>query len=103
MAQAAAQRDLLAVACLLSEVWHCNKWNRMSTTQADRQEALVKAEQRRLALERANKMLFDETDDVKGLHGKLQLSEVRYLPWIAVHRLSCLITPAVQSACAHTA
>jgi hypothetical protein len=45
--------------------------------QADRQEALVKAEQRRMAIERANKMLFDDTDDVKALHGKLLLSEVR--------------------------
>lgn len=46
------------------------------TLQADRQEALVKAEQRRMAIERANKMLFDDTDDVKALHSKLQLSEV---------------------------
>jgi hypothetical protein len=37
----------------------------------------VKAEQRRMAIERANKMLFDDTDDVKALHGKLLLSEVR--------------------------
>lgn len=44
--------------------------------QADRQEALVKAEQRRMAVERANKMLFDDTDDVRALHSKLLLSEV---------------------------
>lgn len=44
--------------------------------QADRREAAAKAEQRRLACERANKMLFDETDDVKALHSKLMLSEV---------------------------
>jgi hypothetical protein len=49
----------------------------MHALQADRQEALVKAEQRRMAIERANKMLFDDTDDVKALHGKLLLSEVR--------------------------
>lgn len=36
----------------------------------------MKAEQRRMAIERANKMLFDDTDDVKALHGKLLLSEV---------------------------
>jgi hypothetical protein len=29
-----------------------------------------------MAIERANKMLFDDTDDVKALHGKLLLSEV---------------------------
>jgi hypothetical protein len=44
--------------------------------QADRQEALVRAEQRRMAIERANKVLFDATDDVKALHSKLLLSEV---------------------------
>jgi hypothetical protein len=43
--------------------------------QADRQEVLVKAEQRRMAIERANKMLYDDTDDVRALHGKLMLSE----------------------------
>lgn len=48
--------------------------------QADRQEALVKAEQRRMAIERANKMLFDDTDDIKALHGKLLLSEVGLQP-----------------------
>jgi hypothetical protein len=53
------------------------KWqSTFAPLQADRQEALVKAEQRRMAIERANKMLFDDTDDVKALHGKLQLSEV---------------------------
>lgn len=44
--------------------------------QADRQEAIVRAEQRRMAIERANKVLFDATDDVKALHSKLLLSEV---------------------------
>lgn len=53
----------------------------MLSLQADRQEALVKAEQRRMALERANKMLFDETDDIKALHSKLQLSEVSQGSW----------------------
>lgn len=37
----------------------------------------MRAEQRRLAIERANKVLFDATDDVKALHSKLLLSEVR--------------------------
>lgn len=50
--------------------WHGN-------LQADRQEALVRAEQRRMAIERANKVLFDAEDDVKALHSKLLLSEVR--------------------------
>jgi hypothetical protein len=36
----------------------------------------VRAEQRRMAIERANKGLFDATDDVKALHSKLLLSEV---------------------------
>lgn len=48
----------------------------MLELQDDRREALVTAEQRRMALERANKMLYDETDDIKALHGKLLLSEV---------------------------
>ena len=48
--------------------------------QADRQEALVRAEQRRMAIERANKVLFDATDDVKALHSKLLLSEVSCTP-----------------------
>jgi hypothetical protein len=30
-----------------------------------------------MAIERANKVLFDATDDVKALHSKLLLSEVR--------------------------
>lgn len=38
----------------------------------------MRAEQRRMAIERANKVLFDATDDVKALHSKLLLSEVRH-------------------------
>jgi hypothetical protein len=53
--------------------------------QADRQEALVRAEQRRMAIERANKGLFDATDDVKALHSKLLLSEVSTLTEHAAH------------------
>ncbi len=34
------------------------------------------AAERRMQIERANKMLFDDTDRVKALHGKLLLSEV---------------------------
>jgi hypothetical protein len=51
-------------------------------SQADRQEALVRAEQRRMAIERANKVLFDATDDVKALHSKLLLSEVRHIGFL---------------------
>jgi hypothetical protein len=32
-----------------------------------------------MAIERANKVLFDATDDVKALHSKLLLSEVRHI------------------------
>ncbi|XRB22153.1 trichohyalin-plectin-homology domain-containing protein [Pseudoscourfieldia marina] len=42
----------------------------------DRKNAIVKAEQRRMQLERSNKMLFDETDRVKAFHGTLLLSDV---------------------------
>lgn len=45
-------------------------------TQIDRQEAELRAEQRRIQIERANKMLFDETDRVKGFHSKMLLSDV---------------------------
>jgi len=44
--------------------------------EVDRQEALIKAENRRLQIERANKMLYDDTDRVKSFHGKLLLSDV---------------------------
>eukprot|EP00854_Cymbomonas_tetramitiformis_P009833 gene9833-11648_t len=44
--------------------------------EVDRQEALLKAENRRLQIERANKMLYDETDRVKSFHSKLLLSDV---------------------------
>jgi len=42
----------------------------------DRVEAAERAAARRLALQRANKMLHDESDKVKTLHGRLLLSEV---------------------------
>jgi hypothetical protein len=48
-------------------------WNH---TQIDRQEALIKAENRRLQIERANKMLYDETDRVKTFHSALMMSDV---------------------------
>jgi hypothetical protein len=44
--------------------------------QIDRQEALIKAENRRLQIERANKMLYDETDRVKTFHSTLMMSDV---------------------------
>jgi hypothetical protein len=46
-----------------------------SCTQVDRQEAELIAEQRRLQIERANKILFDESDRAKGFHSTLQKSD----------------------------
>ena len=42
----------------------------------DRKNAIIKAEQRRVQVERSNKMLFDDTDRVKAFHGTLLLSDV---------------------------
>jgi len=42
----------------------------------DAVEAELKAEQRQLQIERANKMLYDETDKVKAFHSSLLLSDV---------------------------
>jgi len=42
----------------------------------DREEEALQAEKRRLAIERANKMLYDSTDRVKALHSKLLLTDV---------------------------
>jgi len=42
----------------------------------DREEEALQAEKRRLAIERANKMLYDSTDRVKALHSKLMLADV---------------------------
>lgn len=44
--------------------------------QIDIQEAKLKAEARQLQIERANKMLYDETDKVKSFHSSLLLSDV---------------------------
>lgn len=44
--------------------------------EADRAEAAERAAARQLAIQRANKMLHDEGDRVKALHGRLLLSEV---------------------------
>jgi len=38
-------------------------------------EAAIQAEHRRIQIERANKVLFDETDKVKTLHGKMLESD----------------------------
>jgi hypothetical protein len=43
--------------------------------QLDRQDAQERAEARRVQIERANKMLADDTDRVKNLHGRLLLAE----------------------------
>lgn len=43
--------------------------------QADRAEAELRAENRRIQIERANKILFDETDKVKALHSKMLESD----------------------------
>lgn len=42
----------------------------------DRQEAEHRAENRRLQIERANKILFDENDRVRGFHSRLQKADV---------------------------
>ena len=42
----------------------------------DKSEALQRAEDRRLQVERANKMLYDSTDRVKSFHSALLLSDV---------------------------
>jgi hypothetical protein len=44
--------------------------------QIDRQEAMLRADQRRLQIERANKILFDETDRVRGFHSTLQKADI---------------------------
>ena len=44
--------------------------------EVDRQEAKIKAEARQLQIERANKMLYDDTDKVKSFHSALLLSDV---------------------------
>lgn len=44
--------------------------------QIDKREAELRAEQRRVQIERANKILFDETDKVKGFHSKMMLCDV---------------------------
>ncbi|GFH25797.1 uncharacterized protein HaLaN_23823 [Haematococcus lacustris] len=43
--------------------------------EADQAEAEMRAEQRRIQIERANKILFDTTDKVKALHGKMLLCD----------------------------
>ena len=42
----------------------------------DRAEAKLRAEARQLQIERANKLLYDETDKVKSFHSALLLSDV---------------------------
>lgn len=42
----------------------------------DAEEEALQKEKRRLAIERANKILYDETDRVKALHSRLMLSDV---------------------------
>ena len=44
--------------------------------EVDRQEAKIKAEARQQQIERANKMLYDNTDKVKSFHSALLLSDV---------------------------
>merc|ERR1711988_1682299 len=42
----------------------------------DREEAAIAGEKRRMAIERANKMLYDDNDRVKNFHSNLMLSDV---------------------------
>ena len=49
---------------------------RFPSVQMDRVTAEAKAEQRRLQIEKANKVLWDETDGVKAVHSKILLCDV---------------------------
>merc|ERR1712166_1691791 len=42
----------------------------------DKEEAAIQGEKRRMAIERANKMLYDDNDQVKSFHSALLLSDV---------------------------
>merc|ERR1712195_261415 len=42
----------------------------------DKEEAVIQGEKRRMAIERANKMLYDDNDRVKSFHSALLLSDV---------------------------
>merc|ERR1719310_1702284 len=42
----------------------------------DKEEAAIQGEKRRMAIERANKMLYDDNDRVKSFHSQLLLSDV---------------------------
>merc|ERR1711988_235705 len=42
----------------------------------DREEAAIAGEKRRMAIERANKMLYDDSDKVKQFHSNLLFSDV---------------------------
>lgn len=44
--------------------------------QIDRAEAELRAEQRRMQIERANKILFDDTDRVRGFHSKMYQCDI---------------------------
>ena len=48
----------------------------MLRREIDAEEEALNVEKRRLAIERANKMLYDSTDRVKSLHSKLMLADV---------------------------
>ena len=66
-----------SLSCLagLSLCCSCFKAFRASVDQVDRQEAELNAEQRRLQIERANKILFDESDRVKNFHSTLMKAD----------------------------
>merc|ERR1712028_313617 len=42
----------------------------------DKEEAAIQGEKRRMAIERANKMLYDDNDRVKAFHSQLLMSDV---------------------------
>lgn len=69
-------RSGLASLSLMNKQKQKNKLSPTCLTQVDRDEAELRAEARRIQIERANKILFDETDRVKGFHSKLLLSDV---------------------------
>ena len=68
-----------------------------SLSQIDRQEALIKAENRRIQIERANKMLYDETDRVKSFHCKLLLSDVIQVQELTQGHNDCCTRDPIQN------
>ena len=59
------------------------------------EEEALQGEKRRLAIERANKMLYDSTDRVKALHSKLLMTDVLQ-ERVRLLNTACRTTPPVH-------